>query len=165
MLLYQLRRVAFFQCFGLLLQHSFHYFTSFIPTLQGCLLHLFPLRIFPLIIFPSSTLFTVEMSPERKSNIFAHAEFDLRALCSLASALRRGIPCACDRDQLPASGSYHWVVFISFADQVRWVFRSPLKKESMPVEMRAKIIASEVATLRCIRAYSDIPVPDVYYHW
>ncbi|KAJ5540184.1 hypothetical protein N7513_008516 [Penicillium frequentans] len=104
------------------------------------------------------------MPPERRPKIFAYADFDLRALCSLASALRRGIPCACDRDQLPVSGSYHWVVFISFADQVRWVFRSPLMKESMPVEMRAKIIASEVATLRCVRTYSNIPVPEVYYH-
>ncbi|KAJ5644607.1 hypothetical protein N7507_010618 [Penicillium longicatenatum] len=104
------------------------------------------------------------MASGRKPNIFAYADFDLQALCHLASALRRGVPCTCDRDQLPDAGSYHWVVFISFADQVRWVFRSPLIKDSMPVETRAKIIASQVATLRCVRTYSNIPVPYVYYH-
>lgn len=161
----QLGEVAFFQCFGLLLQYSFRISTSSEPPdIAKLFTSPFP-QLSPLNPFPSLNLFSVEMPPERKPKIFAYADFDLRALCSLASALRRGIPCACDRDQLPASGSYHWVVFISFADQVRWVFRSPLIKESMPVEMRAKIIASEVATLRCVKTYSNIPVPEVYYHW
>jgi hypothetical protein len=35
----------------------------------------------------------------------------------------------------------------------------------MPMEMGIKLLASEAATLRYLRAYSDIPVPEVYDYW
>ncbi|KAJ6151673.1 hypothetical protein N7470_006801 [Penicillium chermesinum] len=31
--------------------------------------------------------------------------------------LRKGIPCACDPDQRPASGSFNWAILVSFEDQ------------------------------------------------
>ncbi|KAJ5227976.1 hypothetical protein N7489_008684 [Penicillium chrysogenum] len=102
------------------------------------------------------------MSPNSKPDIFTYADFDLQALCRQASKLRQGVSCACDPDQRPASGSFNWAIFISFEDRVRWVFRSPHHRTFMPMEMGIKLLASEAATLRYLRAYSDIPVPEVY---
>ncbi|KAL2827379.1 hypothetical protein BDW59DRAFT_160342 [Aspergillus cavernicola] len=60
-------------------------------------------------------------------------------------------------------GSLNWAVFVSFEDGVRWVFRSPgIEYPSMPIEITLKLLASEVATLRYVKAYSSIPVPEVY---
>ncbi|KAJ5432348.1 Aminoglycoside phosphotransferase, partial [Penicillium daleae] len=64
--------------------------------------------------------------------------------------------------QRPVSGSFNWAIFISFEDGVRWVFRSPHSRSFMPMEIGEKILTSEAATLRYLRAHSDIPVPEVY---
>ncbi|KAJ6109131.1 Aminoglycoside phosphotransferase [Penicillium sp. IBT 16267x] len=114
---------------------------------------------------PPSTLppiSSAEMSPISKRDIFTYADFDLQGLCRQASMLRGGVSCACDPDQRPASGSFNWAIFISFDDRVRWVFRSPHPRPFMPMEMGIKLLASEAATLRYLRAHSNIPVPEVY---
>ncbi|KAJ5584205.1 Aminoglycoside phosphotransferase [Penicillium hispanicum] len=102
------------------------------------------------------------MSRSPKPHVFNYADFDIQALCRQASVLRQGIPCVCDSDQRPASGSFNWAVFVTFEDKVRWVFRSPHPRTFMPMEMGIKLLASEAATLRYLRAHSDIPVPEVY---
>ncbi|OOF98680.1 hypothetical protein ASPCADRAFT_504297 [Aspergillus carbonarius ITEM 5010] len=102
------------------------------------------------------------MSATEKPVIFTYADFNLPALCSRASKLRQGIPCICDPAQRPASGSFNWAVFISFEDTVRWVFRSPHSRAFMPMEMGKKLLSSEAATLRYLKAHSDIPVPEIY---
>lgn len=101
----------------------------------------------------------------RSNGAFVYRKFDIQALCRRASALRQGIPCTCDPEQHPASGSFNWAVFISFKDGVRWVFRAPHSRESMAVEPAEKLLASEIATLRYLKAHSDIPVPEVYDYW
>lgn len=107
------------------------------------------------------------MSPDQKSAIFTYADFDLQALCRKASMLRQGIPCACNPDQRPDSGSFNWAVFISFEDGVRWVFRSPRLgiHATMDSEYQMKLLATEAATLRYLKTHSDIPVPEVYNYW
>lgn len=35
----------------------------------------------------------------------------------------------------------------------------------MPEEQAEKLLASEAATLRYLKAHSDIPVPEVYEYW
>ena len=99
------------------------------------------------------------------SQIFAYAKFDLEALCSRATTLRQGVSCIGDPNQHPASGSFNWTIFVSFEDGVRWIFRSPHSKQFQPAEIGRKILASEAATLRYLRAHSDIPVPEVYDYW
>ncbi|KAK6832204.1 hypothetical protein RU639_002797 [Aspergillus parasiticus] len=102
------------------------------------------------------------MSQDQKPDIFTYAEFDLQALCRRASTLRQSMPCVCDPGQRPASGSFNWAIFISFEDGVRWIFRSPHPRTFMPMERGIKLLASEAATLRYLKAHSDIPVPEVY---
>ncbi|KAJ5927766.1 Aminoglycoside phosphotransferase [Penicillium verhagenii] len=102
------------------------------------------------------------MSPNPKRDIFTYADFDLQAVCRQASILRGGVPCACDPDQRPASGSFNWAIFICFDDRVRWILRSPHPRTFMPMEMGMKLLVSEAATLRYLKAHSDIPVPEVY---
>ncbi|PLN80793.1 kinase-like domain-containing protein [Aspergillus taichungensis] len=102
------------------------------------------------------------MPANSKSDIFTYADFNLQALCHQASALRQGISCTCNPDQLPASGSFNWAIFISFEDGIRWVFRSPHPRTFMPMEMGIKLLASEAAILRYLKLHSDIPVPEVY---
>ncbi|KAE8396791.1 kinase-like domain-containing protein [Aspergillus pseudonomiae] len=104
----------------------------------------------------------IEMALDVKPDIFTYADFDLEALCRRASALREGVSCVCDPDQRPCSGSFNWAIFISFEDGMRWVFRSPHTREFMPMELGMKLLASEAATLRYLRAHSDVPVPEVY---
>ncbi|KAJ5414168.1 hypothetical protein N7509_000795 [Penicillium cosmopolitanum] len=101
-------------------------------------------------------------SKSGSDKVFLYRKFDLQALCRRASALRRGVPCVCDPEQHPASGSFNWAVFISFEDGVRWVFRAPHPRDFMPEEQAEKLLASEAATLRYLKAHSDIPVPEVY---
>jgi uncharacterized protein YecE (DUF72 family) len=105
------------------------------------------------------------MSPSQEPPVFTYAEFDLQALCRQASALRQGIACSCNPDEFPATGSFNWAIFLTFEDGVRWVFRSPHTRSFMPMEMGMKLLSSEAATLRYIRAHSDIPVPEVYDYW
>ncbi|RAH40489.1 uncharacterized protein BO95DRAFT_457352 [Aspergillus brunneoviolaceus CBS 621.78] len=96
-------------------------------------------------------------------NVFTYSKFNLEALCRRASALRHGgVPCVCTPDRRPASGSFNWAIFIVFTDRIRWVLRSPHPRPFMPLEMAMKLLASEAATLRYLRAHSDIPVPIVY---
>jgi hypothetical protein len=65
---------------------------------------------------------------------------------------------------MPKSGSLNWVIFISFDDGIEWVFRSP--KSGLygfySDETSSKIIMSEASTLMYLRAYTSIPVPEVY---
>lgn len=35
----------------------------------------------------------------------------------------------------------------------------------MPMELGMKLLASEAAILRYLKAHSDIPVPEVYDYW
>ncbi|KAJ0426701.1 RNase H domain-containing protein [Aspergillus carlsbadensis] len=102
------------------------------------------------------------MSQEKKQEIFTYADFNLDALCRRASTLRQGASCTCDPDQRPASGSFNWAVFIHFDDGTRWVFRSPHRRRSMPLEMGTKLLASEAAILLYLRAHSDIPAPELF---
>lgn len=117
-------------------------------------------------LLPLAPISSVEMSSNpNPGRIFTYADFDLQALCRQASMLRQGVSCTCDPDQRPASGSFNWAIFISFEDRVRWVFRSPHPRTFMLMEMGIKLLASEAATLRYLRAHSDIPVPEVYDYW
>lgn len=100
-----------------------------------------------------------------KLNIFTYGDFDLQAVCRHASTLRQGIPCTCNPDQRLASGSFNWAIFISFEDGLRWVSRSPHSRSFMPPEWSMKLLASEAAVLRYLRAHCDIPVPEVYDYW
>lgn len=99
--------------------------------------------------------------PER-ANIFQYAEFDIDALCLLASSLREGQQCSCDPGQIPKSGSFNWVVKILFDDGVEWVLRCPRQDYGyLSEDTSALLLASEAATLRYIKANSTIPVPEV----
>lgn len=100
-----------------------------------------------------------------KQNVFTYVNFDLQAACRQASTLRQGIPCTCNPDQRPASGSFNWAIFISFEDGLRWVFRSPHSRSLMQPTRSMKLLASEAAILRYLRAHSDIPVPEVCDYW
>ncbi|KAE8152071.1 kinase-like domain-containing protein [Aspergillus avenaceus] len=102
------------------------------------------------------------MSQHPQPKIFTYAHFNLEALCHRVSKLRQDVPCVSTADQRPASGSFNWAVLISFDDGIRWVFRSPHRRFSMPLEVVMKLLASEVATMRYISAYSDIPVPEIF---
>ncbi|KAL8734519.1 MAG: hypothetical protein Q9166_001419 [cf. Caloplaca sp. 2 TL-2023] len=98
-----------------------------------------------------------------RTKIFEHAEFDLLALCQLASSLRGGKSCSCDPAQRPKSGSFNWTVFLLFDDGVEWVLRSPRKDDGIiSDDTNLLLLASEAATLKYIKAYSTIPVPEVF---
>ena len=99
-------------------------------------------------------------SVQSRSGVFFYANFDLSALCNLASKIRQGQDCACDPTQMPMGGGFHWVVPVTFKDGVQWIFRSPYPRD--PLETRSVILASEVATLNYIGSNSDVPVPEVY---
>jgi hypothetical protein len=47
------------------------------------------------------------MALPTKPEMFSYAEFGLQALCRQVSALRQGISCVCDSDQLSALGSFN----------------------------------------------------------
>lgn len=97
------------------------------------------------------------------ANLFRHATFDVHALRQLASSLREGRPCSCDITQVPADGSLYWAAFLVFDDGVEWVFRSPWRDGAIRSEKTIQdLLASEAATLKYIKSYSDIPVPEVY---
>ncbi|KAI4095517.1 MAG: hypothetical protein LQ339_007204 [Xanthoria mediterranea] len=100
--------------------------------------------------------------PER-AKIFQYAEFDIDALCRMASSLRDGQKCSCDPGQIPKSGSFNWVVNILFDDGVEWVLRSPRNgAEIVSDDTNISLLASEAATLKYIKAHSSIPVPEVF---
>ncbi|KAL8676415.1 MAG: hypothetical protein Q9224_007289, partial [Gallowayella concinna] len=100
---------------------------------------------------------------QERASIFEYARFDPDALCQLASSLREGQSCSCDPTQRPKTGSFNWVVFISFVDGVEWVLRSPRKGDGIVSDdTNLLLLASEAATLRYIKSHSTIPVPEVY---
>ncbi|KAJ5185394.1 Aminoglycoside phosphotransferase [Penicillium cf. griseofulvum] len=96
--------------------------------------------------------------------LFKYYEFDVGALCQLASKMRREIACSCDLNQRPKRGGFNWTVFILFEDGLQWVLRSPVVQNSPELsnESVSKLLASEAATLKYLKAYTDITVPDVY---
>lgn len=99
--------------------------------------------------------------------IFANAWFELPALLALASQLRDGLPCTADVDERPKGGSLNWAVFLTFTDGVEWVFRAPRSHDSMVSdESAAKMLASEVATMRYLKNNTTVPVPEVFsFSW
>lgn len=100
---------------------------------------------------------------QKRATIFQYADFDIDALCQLASDLRGGQSCSCDPCQIPKSGSFNWVVNVSFDDGVEWVLRSPRKgDEIVSDDTNLSLLASEAATLKYIKAHSNIPVPEVF---
>lgn len=104
--------------------------------------------------------------PGVKDDVFRFATFDVDALCQLASRLRDGVLCTCDLDQSPAKGSFNWAIFVAFEDGVEWVLRSPYSDPDIPslipADVCAKLLESEVATLKYIGLHTDIPVPTVF---
>ncbi|KAI1496490.1 hypothetical protein F5X99DRAFT_424654, partial [Biscogniauxia marginata] len=98
-----------------------------------------------------------------KHKVYYFADFNLEALLSL-SEQRRGRPCTCDVTQMPKSGSLNWVIFISFDDGIEWVFRSPIRgiHSFYSDETASKIVVSEASTLMYLKAYTSVPVPEVY---
>ncbi|KAH7127330.1 hypothetical protein EDB81DRAFT_907510 [Dactylonectria macrodidyma] len=87
---------------------------------------------------------------ERRKPIFAHADFHLDALLSLAAKLREGCSCNADVSQRPKAGSLNWAIFITFDDGVEWVFRPPRSRMSPLVtsESASKMVISEAVTLK-----------------
>lgn len=93
--------------------------------------------------------------------IFSYGLFDLDALLALASHLRDGIPCTAKKNKKPSAGCLNWVVFLTFADGVQWVFRSPKFDAQLSDEAMEKQIASEVATMKYLKNNTVVPVPEV----
>ncbi len=58
----------------------------------------------------------------------------------------------------------NWVIFFSFDDGLDWVFRSPRTGQHAIVsdESAQKMLLSEVATLKCLKENTSIPIPEVY---
>ncbi|RFU28974.1 hypothetical protein B7463_g7351, partial [Scytalidium lignicola] len=91
-----------------------------------------------------------------------HAKFNLPALLKRASQIRN-VACSCDLSQRPRSGSLNWVIFLSFEDDVEWVFRSPTTSEyDISLDIAGRMLKSEVATMKYIKLNSPIPVPDIF---
>lgn len=98
--------------------------------------------------------------------LFRYNEFDVAALCQIASKMRRGIPCTCDLNQRPQRGGFNWAVFVLFEDGLEWVVRSPVQNHpELSHESVVKLLLSEAATLKYLKAYTEIPVPEVYSYW
>jgi hypothetical protein len=95
--------------------------------------------------------------------IFSYEKFNLDALISLSSVLR-GRPCTCDVSKTPKTGSLNWVVFVCFDDGIEWVFRSLRSGDNaiLSDESASKMLVSEASTLKYLKAYSMVPVPEVY---
>lgn len=101
-----------------------------------------------------------------KPAIFRYADFNLDALLALAEKLR-GVPCKCDVSAPPEFGSLNWVVFVSFDDDIDWVFRSPRIEEPLHLtdETASKMLQSEVTTLKYLKAHTSIPIPEIFAFW
>jgi hypothetical protein len=95
--------------------------------------------------------------------IFAYAKFNLDALLLLAKKLR-GHPCTTDISKRPKTGSLNWVIFIVFNDGVEWVLRSPRNGPMAIVtnESASKMLISEASTLKYLKEFTSVPVPEVY---
>jgi hypothetical protein len=98
-----------------------------------------------------------------KLKVFRYSHFDLDALLLLAGTLRKQA-CSCDNSKPPLAGSLNWVIFVSFEDGVEWVFRSPHsgQRAFLSGEYTCRLLSSEVATLKYLKAHSAIPVPEVF---
>ncbi|KAI1062295.1 hypothetical protein LB506_006264 [Fusarium annulatum] len=98
-----------------------------------------------------------------RPRVFAYAKFDLDALISLATNLRRQ-SCTIDTSTRPKAGSTHWVIFITFEDGIEWVFRSPRGGSSAIITEKSasKLLISEATTLKYLRTLGAIPVPEVF---
>jgi hypothetical protein len=99
----------------------------------------------------------------QKPKVFRYSQFNLESLVALAGRLRKQ-PCRCDETKAPLAGSLNWVIFVVFDDGVEWAFRSPHsgRRGFLNDEYTARILASEVATLKYVGAHSSIPVPEVF---
>ena len=96
-------------------------------------------------------------------HIFKYADFNVSALCRLATKLHGGNTCICDTSQVPACGSFNWTILLLFTDGVEWILRSPRNDGAiMSDETNLSLLASEAATLKYIKANSTIPVPEVF---
>lgn len=104
--------------------------------------------------------------PIPRHRVFHYADFNLDALLALAGGLR-GVACTCDLSTLPKAGGLNWVIFVKFDDEIEWVFRSPHRIMSPMVTdaTAAKMLESEVATLKYLKSRTSIPVPEVYSYW
>ena len=98
-----------------------------------------------------------------KPRIFRYSQFNLDALLALAYALRDQ-PCTSDKSKPPMAGSLNWAILVSFDDEVEWTFRSPRsgRDTHLSDESACRMLASEAATLKYIRAHSLAPVPQVF---
>lgn len=96
-----------------------------------------------------------------RTGVFFYVNFDLSALLRLAGQLRN-IPCSCDSAKQPESGSWNWTIFLLFEDGVEWAFLSPRKDHDISPETTAKLLESQVATMKYIKLNSSIPVPEVF---
>ncbi|KAF4630908.1 hypothetical protein G7Y89_g7225 [Cudoniella acicularis] len=99
------------------------------------------------------------MSPNK--GVFFYATFDLSALLSLAEHLRQS-PCSCDESKRPESGALNWAITLLFKDGAEWIFRSPRKCHDISPETIARVLESEVATMKYVKLNSSIPVPEVF---
>lgn len=99
----------------------------------------------------------------KRPEIFLYADFDVPALCRLASRLRGGRLCHCSTSQRPNSGSFSWSITLSFSDNVEWILRAPRHDGAIrSMDTNLILLASEAATLKYIRSNSDILVPEVF---
>ena len=98
-----------------------------------------------------------------RASIFKYAEFNKLALCRLVSKLREGQSCFCDTSQTSASDSFNWTILISFIDGVKWMLRFPRNDGEIKFdETNLILLASEVATLKYIKANSTISVLEIF---
>ncbi|KGO36870.1 Aminoglycoside phosphotransferase [Penicillium expansum] len=104
-----------------------------------------------------------QMTRKEGFPLFMYNEFDVAALCQLASNMRQNIACTCDLNQRPKRGGFNWAVFVLFEDGLEWVLRSPVQNHpELSYNSVAKLLSSEAATLNYLRAHTEIPVPEVY---
>jgi hypothetical protein len=102
------------------------------------------------------------MAGSWKGPVHGYGDFNLDALLALASRLGGG-PCTCDTSKTPALGCHNFVIFLSFEDGTEWAFRAPQERTAgLLKETWVKIIESEAATMKYLRAHSSVPVPEVY---
>lgn len=98
--------------------------------------------------------------------IFKHSPFNLESLLTLSTAIR-GRKSTCNTSTSPMTGLLNWAICVCFDDDVEWIFRSPrLINHAILSERTAlKMLSSEAATLKYLRAHTTIPVPEVYSYW
>ncbi|CAI7628747.1 unnamed protein product [Penicillium crustosum] len=93
--------------------------------------------------------------------VFQYSNFDVSAICQLAGEMRK-LSCTCDLNQRPMCGGFNWAVSLLFADGIQWVLRSPAQNHpDLSERSIIKLLLSEAATLRYLKIYTDIPVPDL----